>query len=88
MIGTWCTEEIKFAVERGYTVLEIYEVHHCKEKSRNLFQSYIDTFMKIKQEASGFPDDVKTPEEITQYITKYLKEEGIQLNLVLLNPKI
>jgi hypothetical protein len=50
LIGTWCTNEIQKALEKGYKILEIYEVHHFNKKSNELFKSYIQRFIKIKQE--------------------------------------
>lgn len=50
--GTWTTLEINKALEKGYKIIEIYEVSHFKEKSTNLFKDYIKNFMKIKLETS------------------------------------
>jgi hypothetical protein len=55
LIGTWCTNEIQKAIEKGYKIIKIYEVHHFDKKSNELFKSYIKRFMKIKQESSGLP---------------------------------
>jgi hypothetical protein len=51
------TSELQKALELGYRLDQIYEVWHFPESSHDLFASYINTFLKIKQEASGFPDD-------------------------------
>ena len=51
--GTWCTNEIEKALEKGYKILEIYEVWDYPQKSSSLFKEYVRTFMKIKIEASG-----------------------------------
>ncbi|KAG8176825.1 hypothetical protein JTE90_003453 [Oedothorax gibbosus] len=58
----------------------IYEVYHFKESSTDLFRSYIDLFLKIKQEASGWPANCITEEDKAAYITAYQENEGIQLN--------
>ncbi|GFU07966.1 DNA_pol_B_2 domain-containing protein [Trichonephila clavipes] len=50
--GTWVTEEVKKAREKGYKIVKIYEVYHFQSSSNDLFRSYIDLFLKIKQEAS------------------------------------
>ena len=63
-VGTWVTEEVKKAIEKGYTILEIYEVCHYNEKALydphtqqgGLFSEYISTFQGYKQEASGWPE--------------------------------
>ena len=48
-------------------------------KEGGLFTEYINTFLKMKQEADGWPTDCNTPEERTVYINTYLEKEGIQL---------
>ena len=45
-----------------------------------LFKDYVKTFLKCKQEASGYPGHVKTPEDRQRYIDDYLAKEGIQLD--------
>ena len=82
MTGTWCTEELKMAVERGYQVLKIHEVWHWPEKQRKtgLFRPYVNKFLKAKQEASGWPSDVVTEPQKTEYLVDYEKQEGIQLD--------
>ena len=86
--GTWVTLEIQQAIKQGYKILKIYEVWHFEEssvydketKSGGLFTSYIDMFLKGKQEASGWPSDVNTEEEKENYINEYYKNEGIKLD--------
>ena len=38
---------------------------------------YINTFLKLKQESSGYPQNVKSEEEKQAYIDQYLDHEGI-----------
>ena len=52
--GTWCHVEVMKAIEKGYEVLKIHEVWHWEETSDELFKEYVNTFLKTKQEASGF----------------------------------
>ena len=88
MTGTWCNPELQTAVRLGYRVLKIYEVYHWKETTRydpetkegGLFASYINTFLKFKQEASGPPDWVKTPDDVQEYIDRYFEKEGVSLD--------
>ena len=55
--GTWVTEEVNKAIEKGYKILKIYEIWHFKDsdvydkdtKTGGLFTSYIDLFLKGKQ---------------------------------------
>lgn len=82
MTGTWCTEELKMAVQKGYKIIKIHEVWHWPETQRKtgLFRPYVNKFLKAKQEASGWPSDVVTDEEKTEYLDEYETREGIQLD--------
>ncbi|XP_062575961.1 uncharacterized protein LOC134237834 [Saccostrea cucullata] len=82
LTGTWVTTELHKALDMGYTLDRIYEVWHFKESSQELFRSYIDTFLKIKQEASGFPPDCKTSEQEQDYIRQVLYKEGFMMDIL------
>ena len=79
LTGTWRSPELSKAVDLGYEVQYIYEVWHFKETCEGLFRDYVNTWLKIKQEASGWPAGVKTEEERQAYIEDYYKHEGIRL---------
>ena len=80
LTGTWCTPELQKAVELGYEIQYIYEVWHFPETCQGLFQDYVNTWLKIKQEASGWPQWVGDDEtKRQQYIREYYEHEGIQL---------
>ncbi|KAK3107774.1 hypothetical protein FSP39_021983 [Pinctada imbricata] len=87
-VGTFCTPEIQMAVEKGYQIMKTYEVYHWSEtteydpdsKEGGLFANYINMFLKIKQEASGRPEWVKTESDLEKYIEMYEKREGIRLD--------
>ena len=53
LVGTWSTIEINKAKEKGYKLLEIYELEHFEKTSTDIFKPYVNKFMKYKQEASG-----------------------------------
>ena len=81
--GTWTTPEIQKAVQKGYKVVKIYEVWHFAPNQRRegLFGKYVNTFLKLKQEASGWPAEVGDDAEKRQdYIANYLRHENIQLD--------
>lgn len=81
--GTWCTEEVKFAVKyAGYEILHIYDVYHFERRSSDLFAGFVKHFLKIKQEAAGWPEGVDKQE----YIAEYKREMGITLENVEKNP--
>ena len=60
-IGTWNTDEVNKAIDKGYKVLRTYEVWHFNKSTDALFKGYIRRFMKIKLESSNY--DFKTKEE-------------------------
>ncbi|XP_055370498.1 uncharacterized protein LOC114869276 isoform X2 [Betta splendens] len=63
LTGVWPSPEILKALEKGYRVAEVIEVWHLKEQSTSLFKEYISTFLKGKQEASGYPADATDVEK-------------------------
>ena len=71
-IGTWCTNEINTAIEKGYKIEHIYEVWHFEQTSENLFKDYVRRFMKIKMESSplavGKDCTYKTEEEFKRVV--------------------
>jgi hypothetical protein len=77
--GTFTTIEVQKAIEKGYRVLQIHEVWHFENTSTDLFSEYVNYFLRLKQESSGFPDWVRTPEDQARYIAEYFEHEGIQL---------
>ena len=88
LTGTWVSLEINKAIEIGYKIIKIYEIWNWNEtdeynpihKNGGLFTEYIDMFLKGKQEASGYPDEVKTEIEKDEYIKKYYEKEGVLLD--------
>lgn len=58
----------------------MYEVYHFAEQSKDLFRTYIDRFLKVKQEASGWPAHCITETEKKNYIEEYKRIEAIVLD--------
>jgi len=79
--GTWSTEEIKKALEKGYQITKIYEVWHF-EKSNDLWKGYISDFMKIKLETSphNYPTNDAYANEIRKKMGIHMNPEAIQAN--------
>lgn len=79
--GTWVTLEVQEALKHGYRIQKIHEVWHYDESSQydpikkngGLFSSYVDMFLKYKEEASGFPDNVVTDTQKDQYIKEFFE---------------
>ena len=75
--GTWCTVELMKALEKETQLLQIL---HFLQKTDTLFKDYIDTFAKIKLEASGYPKNCVTDEQKQAYVDDILENQGIQLD--------
>ena len=88
MIGTWVSLEIQEALKRGYELVEIYEVYHWSETAVHdkvtgtggLFSEYVQTFLKLKTEASGYPPNCDTPEQKKEFVKEFYKREGVPLD--------
>jgi very-short-patch-repair endonuclease len=85
LIGTFTTMELKKAIEKHYKIIEIYEVWNfvlhspLNENENGIFTQFINDFIKIKIEASGWPNENMSDIEKDEYINDYLEHEGIQL---------
>ena len=55
IMGTWCTNEMNKAIEKGYRITRIYEVWHFDKTTDTLFRDYVKEFMRIKMENSKPP---------------------------------
>ncbi|XP_062828202.1 uncharacterized protein LOC134292300 [Anolis carolinensis] len=88
LIGTWCTIELNVAIEKGYKVVEIYEVWHFEHRSADLFSGYIKMHLRQKQEASGYPQWCVSKQDKSKYIRDYHAREGVRLrrNKIAVNP--
>ena len=57
-----------------------WEQYDGSDPKTGLFTGYINSFLKIKQEASGWPDWVKSEADQDTYIDRYQDNEGINLD--------
>jgi len=80
-------DKVRLAVEKGYRILEIHEVYeyqvtqYKRETGEGgLFVDYINNFLKIKAEASGYPSWVRSPEDEERFIDSFEQSEGIRLD--------
>jgi hypothetical protein len=88
ILGTWVTLEVQEALKRGYEIQEIYEVYHWGNTAVHdpttgtggLFSQYVQTFLKLKTEASGYPHHCKTPEEKQTFVRRFFEKEGVKLD--------
>ena len=86
--GTWVSLELDHAVEMGYEILERYEAWHYEDREEynhetgqgGLWVDYINKFLKIKVQASGYPPHVQTEAEKAEYIRDFKEHEGVELD--------
>ena len=57
--GTFVSIELQLALSKNYRILDVVEIWSWSRDKRSdkLFKGYIDTFLKIKAESSGWPDE-------------------------------
>lgn len=79
--GVWTTNELYCALDNGYKIRHIEEIWHFEQTTTNLFKKYIRKFLKIKQEASGFPLWVEQEEGIKWEYPAHLKETAKEMNI-------
>ena len=84
--GTWVLDELRLALTKGYKVLEIYKLYEYAVTQYDtsgvggLFVDYINTFLKLKAEAIGFPSWVRTRRDENHYTDEFRQSEGIIMN--------
>jgi len=68
LTGTWVIDEVRLALQKGYRILEIHELYECnvtrydpETPEGGVFAGYFNTFLKLNEEASGYPAWVRTP---------------------------
>lgn len=72
--------ELLKAQELGYTITKVHKVWHWPNTVQGIFKDYINIFLKIKQEAAGWPSKDMSDEDKKRYLRDYKAREGIELN--------
>ena len=72
--------ELLKAVELGYVITEVHKVYYWEETIQGVFKDYINIFLKMKQQAAGWPSEDMTAEEKQEYLDDYKRNEGIALD--------
>jgi hypothetical protein len=87
LIGTWVMDEVRLAVQKAYEVTEIFEVYEYKltqfdreTGDGGLFVHYINTFLKLKAETSGYPSWVRNSVDEDGYVQTFFANERIMLD--------
>jgi hypothetical protein len=78
--GVWTSKEVYKAIDLGYKIRYIHKIFHYPETTKDLFKDYVATFLKIKQEASGYPLWVKNETDKDKYINDYFHNQGIRMD--------
>ncbi|XP_025073692.1 uncharacterized protein LOC112552506 [Pogonomyrmex barbatus] len=88
--GTWVSCELRKAIEKGYLVTHVSEIWEYKvarydsgTRQGGLFAEYINTFLQLKQEASGWPSECREDADDDakkRYLREYEETEGITLD--------
>jgi hypothetical protein len=93
LVGTWVIFEVTLAVEKGYEIVEFHEVyeyqitkHDPQTVEVRHFVQYINTLLKLKAEASGYPSWVRSPDDEDSYIRMFNHSESIQLDRDAIRP--
>lgn len=87
LTGMWVLHEVRLDVEKRYRILEIYEVYEYQVTKYNpatgkgdVSATYINTFLKLKAGASGYPGWVRSPADQERYVVSFWTSEGIRLD--------
>ncbi|KAL3125722.1 hypothetical protein niasHT_002682 [Heterodera trifolii] len=71
--------ELNKALELGYAVTDLFEVWHYEEWDGEMFRGYMNTFVGMKVQASGWPTGYDSEECHDEYIDEFERAEGIRL---------
>ena len=81
LTSTYTLCELKEALKRNYKIIWMTQVLVYEDTGIiNPYRDYVDLFLKIKQEASGWPDWVKTEEDQDKYIDDFFERENVKLD--------
>ena len=76
LIGSWVIDEIRLVVQMGYRLIEVFEFYEYEVTQYDpatdrgwLFVEYINTFLKLKAEASVYPSWVQPLKTRTAILT-------------------
>lgn len=72
--------ELIEAIRLGYVITKVHKIYHWPETIQGVFKDYINIFLKMKQQAGGWPREDMTAEEKAAYIQEYKDNEGIDLD--------
>ncbi|KAL3113647.1 hypothetical protein niasHT_010676 [Heterodera trifolii] len=76
--------ELNRALLLGYRVLQVHEVWHydqwaSPESGNGLFNDYVNTFLRLKAEASGWPAGCDDEAARAEHVRLFAEQEGVHL---------
>lgn len=87
LFGTWVIDEVVKAIDLGYKLVSVFEIweydvvqYDSDTNTDGLFTAMMNTFLKIKQEASDWPNHCRTKEDQNKYINDFFEKERIKLD--------
>ena len=93
LTSTWVLDEVRLAIPKCYEVFDIMEVYECEvtkydphTREGNLFADYINTILKLKAEASGYPRWVRNPEDEERCVENFKAREGVWFDRDVVRP--
>lgn len=86
LTGVWVISEVVKAVQKGYQITNIHEIwsynvsqYDRSTKTGGLFTEMMDKFIKMKQQASGWPAFCTDQTTKDRYVENFFNSEGIQM---------
>ncbi|KAL3072361.1 hypothetical protein niasHT_036657 [Heterodera trifolii] len=83
--GTYTHIELARALECGYRVDRFWRAWHYEQWSDKIFKEYVRLMIKLKVEASGFPDAVATDQDRQMFADEYMRRYNVELDLARIN---
>jgi len=75
IVGTWIANQVRKAVDMGYGLVVVFEFSEYEvtylDKDTNsggLFAEYVNMFLKLKEESTGFPSLIQSEDDKVKYI--------------------
>lgn len=72
--------ELNLSLDHGYRVTKLDRVYTFPRWTGDLFKSYVRKFLKLKIEATGWPEHVKTDEDQAAFIRENSERYGITID--------
>jgi hypothetical protein len=86
---------VRLAVQESHKVIKLFEVYEYQttqydhqNREGGLFVDYINTFLELKAEASGYPAWVRTRDDEDSYIKAFPESESMLLVRDAIRPNV